>query len=62
MPGRVRQFNAEQATILAASLQCASPGTTPAYFPVITAACPSCGSPLIAGVKFCSRCGAAIAQ
>jgi TM2 domain-containing membrane protein YozV len=67
MPGRVRQFNAEQATILAASLQYAMPGTTgmAGIIPsksFVAAACASCGAPLVPGVKFCSRCGAPIAQ
>ncbi|MGC1295339.1 MAG: NINE protein [Alloacidobacterium sp.] len=67
MPGRVRQFNAEQATILAASLQYAMPGTTGMAGIVpsksfVAAACASCGAPLVPGVKFCSRCGASIAQ
>jgi TM2 domain-containing membrane protein YozV len=62
MPGRVRQFNAEQATILAASLQYAAPGAGGVAGVVpsasfVSAACPSCGAPLVAGVKFCSRCG-----
>jgi TM2 domain-containing membrane protein YozV len=67
MPGRVRQFNAEQATILAASLQYAMPGTTGMAGIVpsqsfVAAACASCGAPLVPGVKFCSRCGASIVQ
>lgn len=67
MPARVRQFNAEQATMLAASLQYAMPGTggVPGIVPpksFVAAACASCGAPLVAGVKFCSRCGAATAM
>lgn len=67
MPGRVRLFNAEQATILAASLQYAVPGASGMAGIVpstsfVAAACASCGAPLVAGVKFCSRCGASIAQ
>ena len=65
MPGRVRQFNAEQATMLAASLQHAMPGTGGIAGLVpsksfIAAACATCGAPLVTGVKFCSRCGAAV--
>jgi len=68
MPARVRQFNAEQATILAANLQYAMPaaaggmaGIVPAKS-FVAAACAACGAPLVPGVKFCSRCGAAISQ
>jgi TM2 domain-containing membrane protein YozV len=65
MPARVRQFNAEQATMLAASLQYAMPGTggVVGMIPAksfVAAPCPSCGAPLVAGVKFCSRCGTAV--
>ena len=55
MPRRVRQFNAEQAALLAATL----------HYPVVpglpgaSKACASCGTLLPVGVKFCSRCGAA---
>lgn len=64
MPGRVRQFNAEQAAILAASLRYAIPGaagaaTSAPYLPLMTTTCSSCGASLAPGVKFCSRCGAA---
>ena len=67
MPGRVRQFNTEQATILAASLQYAIPGTSGIAGIVpsksfVGAACPSCGAALVPGVKFCSRCGTPTAQ
>ena len=55
MPRRVRQFNAEQAALLAATLQYpVAPG-----LPGASKTCSSCGTPLHAGVKFCSRCGAA---
>ncbi|QNI31235.1 NINE protein [Alloacidobacterium dinghuense] len=67
MPARVRQFNAEQATMLAASLQYAMPGTggVPGIVPsksFVAPACASCGAPLAPGVKFCSRCGTAVTQ
>jgi TM2 domain-containing membrane protein YozV len=67
MPGRVRQFNAEQAAMLAASLQYAMPGTggVPGAVPAksfVAPACSSCGAPLVSGVKFCSRCGAPTGQ
>jgi TM2 domain-containing membrane protein YozV len=57
MPGRVRQFNAEQATALAANLRFAAPA-----IPVMSTTCASCGAPLTPGVKFCSRCGAAATE
>jgi TM2 domain-containing membrane protein YozV len=60
MPGRVRQYNAEQAALLAASLQYAQPGANATVLPSVAAACRSCGAPVVAGVKFCSRCGAAV--
>lgn len=65
MPARVRQFNAEQATILAASLQYVTPGVSGIAGIVpsksfVAAACSSCGAPLVPGVKFCSRCGGAV--
>jgi TM2 domain-containing membrane protein YozV len=60
MPGRVRLFNAEQATALAASLRYALPGTYSSAAPAPAGSCSFCGSPLMSGVKFCSRCGAAV--
>jgi TM2 domain-containing membrane protein YozV len=77
MPARVRQFNAEQAAILATNLRVAMPGVvnpgpvisgavnamnSPGTPLVAAATCSSCGSPLVAGVKFCSRCGAQVAS
>jgi TM2 domain-containing membrane protein YozV len=65
MPGRVRQYNTEQAALLAASLQGVVPGITATAAPsapAVTASCASCGAPLVAGVKFCSRCGAGVSQ
>ena len=64
MPARVRQYNAEQAAILASSLRYAIPATagtvTTASLPAGGSRCFSCGTPLPAGVKFCSRCGAPV--
>jgi TM2 domain-containing membrane protein YozV len=69
MPARVRQFNAEQAAILAANLRIAMPGVVTSgamnasWTPLVAAAtCSSCGTPLVAGVKFCGRCGAQVAS
>jgi TM2 domain-containing membrane protein YozV len=58
MPGRVRQYNMEQAALLAASLQGAVPAA-PVAPVAVTGTCASCGAPLVAGVRFCSRCGTA---
>lgn len=60
MPARVRQYNAEQAALLVASLQGSVPGASATALPAVTATCSSCGAPLVAGVKFCSRCGTAV--
>ncbi len=69
MPARVRQFNVEQAAILAANLRIAMPGViisgamnSPGTPLVPAATCSSCGTPLVAGVKFCGRCGAQVAS
>jgi TM2 domain-containing membrane protein YozV len=68
MPGRVRQYNMEQAALLAASLQGAVPGPvsgptgTVSAAPAITGTCSTCGAPLVAGVKFCSRCGTSVPE
>jgi TM2 domain-containing membrane protein YozV len=69
MPARVRQFNAEQAAILAANLRVAMPGVivpgavnAPGTPLVAAVPCSSCGTPLVAGVKFCGRCGAQVAS
>lgn len=62
MPQRVRQYNAEQAAVLAANLQYAMPGKGATTTPLAAAICPSCESPLVPGVKFCARCGAAVSN
>ena len=60
MPGRVRRFNAELSAYLVAAVtgQALLPGVAagPAIF------CNACGAPTTAGVRFCARCGAAIAS
>jgi TM2 domain-containing membrane protein YozV len=59
MPGRVRQYNAEQAALIAASLGPAAgvnpPGTSGL---AQSAVCSACGAPFTPGAKFCARCGA----
>ena len=61
MPGRVRRFNAELSAYLAAAVtgQALLPGVVagaPAIF------CNACGASTSTGVRFCARCGAAIAS
>jgi len=56
MPGRVRRFNAEQASLIAASL-----GPAQQTFAAIAVPCPSCGGVVAPGAKFCSHCGAGAA-
>ena len=64
MPGRVRQYNAEQAALIAASLGPAAGRSNPSASSSLTpaAGCPACGAPFTPGAKFCSRCGAAVNQ
>jgi TM2 domain-containing membrane protein YozV len=66
MPGRVRQYNAELSAYIAATITGNPP--IPVQFvatgalPLPTLFCPSCGNATVAGVHFCSRCGASIGQ
>jgi TM2 domain-containing membrane protein YozV len=59
MPGRVRQYNAQQAALIAASLGPAQSGYSMA--PVAPLHCPACGAPFAAGARFCAHCGAVAA-
>ena len=61
MPGRVREYNATQAALIAASLGPAAGGPQAAGAPSAVAAgsCSVCGAPSTPGAKFCARCGAA---
>ncbi len=56
MPGRVREYNATQAALIAASLGPAAAGAPSA---VAAGSCSVCGAPSTPGAKFCARCGAA---
>lgn len=59
MPGRVRAYNAIQATYIAGQVRVSSAFETQ---PVATGSvCPACGASLTAGAGFCPRCGASIA-
>ena len=67
MPERVRQFNAELAAYIAASITGPRPFAGPATvgytsLPMPTVYCPSCGTATVSGVRFCSRCGASMSQ
>jgi TM2 domain-containing membrane protein YozV len=55
MPGRVRAYNAAQATFIAAQIFAATPQTADA-----ATVCPHCGQPVIASAAYCRFCGAAI--
>jgi TM2 domain-containing membrane protein YozV len=65
MPGRVRRYNAELSAYIAATIAGGQPvpvrfsGSTP--LPLPTLYCPACGASTVAGVRYCSRCGAAMA-
>jgi TM2 domain-containing membrane protein YozV len=61
MPARVRQFNAGLSAFLAAAVtgQGGIPGFT--ALPLPTVFCMHCGTATSGGVRFCSRCGAAMA-
>ena len=65
MPGRVRQYNAELSSYIAATIVQGQPvqgygvpGLTPLPQPAVY--CPTCGNATVAGVHFCSRCGSAL--
>jgi TM2 domain-containing membrane protein YozV len=60
MPGRVRQFNAEQANFIAGQIL---GGSSTFYPPPIypTFPCPACGGAVTAGATFCPHCGATLA-
>jgi TM2 domain-containing membrane protein YozV len=60
MPGRVRRYNLEQAIMLAANIR----GNAPPPLPLAMTArhCPSCGTVMMDGVRFCGKCGAGLAS
>jgi TM2 domain-containing membrane protein YozV len=57
MPSRVRNYNAQQAAYIVASLGPAQ--GTAAGSSALAVTCAQCGAVLAPGVKFCSACGAA---
>jgi TM2 domain-containing membrane protein YozV len=58
MPGRVNQYNAQQAAYIAASLGPAQSSSS-SVGSAIARTCPACNAILSPGSKFCSHCGAA---
>jgi TM2 domain-containing membrane protein YozV len=54
MPERVRQFNAEQAALLAHSVVQGAPMPPP---PTPMVGCAACGMVQVAGVRYCVQCG-----
>jgi TM2 domain-containing membrane protein YozV len=54
MPGRVRQFNAEQAAILAQTVVQGGPLPPP---PVAMTTCPACGMVQNSAARYCVQCG-----
>jgi TM2 domain-containing membrane protein YozV len=61
MPGRVREFNSQLSTYLAAAVT-GQPVPGVASLPAPAVFCSGCGTSTPAGVRFCGRCGAAIAS
>ena len=65
MPGRVREYNAALSAYIAATIT--GQPNAPAYstgnaaLPMPSLFCPTCGASTVAGVRFCSRCGAPMA-
>jgi TM2 domain-containing membrane protein YozV len=59
MPGRVRRYNAAQASLIAASLGPAGSVYVPSAARA-GVACPACGTMAEPGAKFCAKCGSAV--
>ncbi len=65
MPSRVRRYNLEQAMMLAANIRGSAlpPMALPASqmpLSVSVRHCPSCGTVIMDGVRFCGKCGAGL--
>jgi TM2 domain-containing membrane protein YozV len=56
MPGRVRSYNAAQASYVAATLGPAQGNASPGSS--IAVSCPACAAVIAPGAKFCAQCGA----
>ncbi len=72
MPGRVREYNLQQAAYIAAYIRTAYPTSAPTAVPpgyttnlpvaaITPTACPRCNAPLVPGVRFCASCGTPLA-
>jgi TM2 domain-containing membrane protein YozV len=57
MPQRVREYNAQLATYIAAQMSVVAPAAV-----VYSRACPACGSTISADANFCSICGSKITR
>ncbi|HEY0786271.1 MAG TPA: zinc ribbon domain-containing protein, partial [Acidobacteriaceae bacterium] len=66
MPARVRRYNFERATMLAASVRGLAGGFSgqalpgPAGQAAATRHCSTCGEVVAEGVRFCAKCGAPV--
>jgi TM2 domain-containing membrane protein YozV len=60
MPSRVKRYNLEQAMILSANIRGTS-AFSPAPPPPASRHCGSCGATIMDGVRFCGKCGTALA-
>jgi TM2 domain-containing membrane protein YozV len=58
MPGRVREYNAMQATYIAGQIL----NTAPPPPAVSTIRCPNCGAAIEPDAAFCTHCGTAVAS
>jgi TM2 domain-containing membrane protein YozV len=60
MPSRVRRYNLEQAIMLAANIRGSAPQALPTLPSSSVRHCPSCGTVMMVGVRFCGKCGAGL--
>lgn len=61
MPGRVRQYNAMQASFIAQQIMANAPGFYSATV-LPTVPCNACGGAVTGGAGFCPHCGATLAR
>ncbi len=59
MPSRIKRYNLEQAMILLANIRGTS--ALPLLSSPVNRHCSSCGAAVMDGVRFCSKCGTALA-
>jgi len=60
MPGRVRNYNAQQAAYISGQIRANS--SFPWQPPATSTPCPACGGPVEPAAGFCPHCGIAIVQ